>query len=806
MQLPTSKNASIVIRQPDMRNFWATSFNCEVVGWPAFWNALLLWFKPDLDTLVANALQQDSQLREQCQQHMCLQIGSSGHVHISLVDEAFPPDVPVVQQLARFVMSAARTEAGSGADLLLPSTAYQCAHISPFLHDQSALHNMYLSSDCSAKTFLGKLIRLSSQLHSRIRSLTTSSSHHAEIERSDLHVTADGNVSLSQPAMMTDAAWCLSSADSASPHSIISLTRTLEQLKRALEDITSRLKTVGCQSEPCRTPASRTPACIPAVQKPITCITGPALSGKTHLSKRLAQASSERSCLRGHHAHWHVCVRTLDMSGVFHLEQAIGRLSVACSSSAPFRDLMLPFVHLRQCSDNNKLVMLCLDQVDAMPTNHLTDFVRLILCASPGSNVIISSRSLRLEPSQLICHTALQSWSKTLSTAFLAAAQDSRRELRLRASDVLVMNRISRGVPGIVICLAHVVATGACSYQLRSLLERLSSLLEADDGPLDVLAINLTYHALQLECRSTDPLRDSCSPAFASLPAHVSLPGPLTGVLSQCCHMEKCYYAQRICSQGTPTIEALALHVPHEHASCQQHGFTPHQKVTRVPQDVDVIYEARMLEQGCQSLFQHAVLAVAWGVKQLPGAFVCPIADKLGTHVNLRDDRHASSVKYTKRTIIKYIANLVTSCIGLYVKHPITAAILLRKFQPLVWAAFLHCRNRQVIKAIINSFDMLHHFWDRRLIERVLARALRAAAQSDDRLHAKVLILCAKAQHNFDTMKANAPWHDMQSVVEKQFPWPSLPAVKLLLWGPTGDVTPRYPPCIGCGCYEHFGW
>lgn len=60
-------------------------------------------------------------------------------------------------------------------------------------------------------------------------------------------------------------------------------------------------------------------------------------------------------------------------------------------------------------------------------------------------------------------------------------------------------------------------------------------------------------------------------------------------------------------------------------------------------------------------------------------------------------------------------------------------------------------------------------------------------------VHMQVLVLCAKAQHSFDTMKANIPWRDLQSVVEKQFPWPSFPAVKLLLWGPTGGLMLHCP-------------
>lgn len=107
------------------------------------------------------------------------------------------------------------------------------------------------------------------------------------------------------------------------------------------------------------------------------------------------------------------------------------------------------------------------------------------------------------------------------------------------------------------------------------------------------------------------------------------------------------------------------------------------------------------------------------------------------------DPSHVERLRQTKRIRTKYFASLASTCMSLYAQHPVSASSLLRRFQPVIWELFLRCTNRQVILSLVNSFEVLHQIWDHSLTERVLARALTAAAQTDDTLHAKACpLLC----------------------------------------------------------------
>lgn len=410
MQPSKSTAASLIIRQSEMRQFWARSFRSEIVSWLEFWNALLLWFQPHVDTLVARVLQDDCPIRGQCQQHISLQMGSSKFVHVGIIDEAFPPDVPVVQQLEWLVISAVQqTETGNGARSKLHRTAHTREPAQCFLHDFHSLRRSYTShplDDHSWQTVVQRLSPLTSQLYKHIRLLTASSSE-KESEHHGLHldITADGRLSLEPLSNSHGVADLLplETAGANNRQAIFALTHTLQNLKQTLQQIRSSLNGVCCRSGPCPSTSA---------QAPIVCVTGPALSGKTHLAKYLLHAAADTLVIGAQNQPRQGSVHMLDMSGIFNLEQAVGKLSASCSCSPLPRDMKLPLKRLHSCSDEWRSRTLCLDQVDALPSKHLADFVRLILHALPTASVIVIGKTMRLKPSQLVCHEALKSWSK----------------------------------------------------------------------------------------------------------------------------------------------------------------------------------------------------------------------------------------------------------------------------------------------------------------------------------------------------------------------------------------------------------
>lgn len=122
----------------------------------------------------------------------------------------------------------------------------------------------------------------------------------------------------------------------------------------------------------------------------------------------------------------------------------------------------------------------------------------------------------------------------------------------------------------------------------------------------------------------------------------------------------------------------------------------------------------------------------------LPVASTLLARSKSGITLAARDHYPATSIRQTRRILTKYIASLAGTCVSLYDQHPLSTVLLLRRFQPVLWALFSRCVNRQVIHALIDSFEVLGLMWGRRFTERVLARALRAAAQTNGLLHARV--------------------------------------------------------------------
>lgn len=186
-------------------------------------------------------------------------------------------------------------------------------------------------------------------------------------------------------------------------------------------------------------------------------------------------------------------------------------------------------------------------------------------------------------------------------------------------------------------------------------------------------------------------------------------------------------------------IESLALRVPHQRGSLFKHSpmLRCSQARTASYKGNDTGPEVKLVDTSCQPLAVEATAPSEW-LWCLPTAAMSVTKAKHDAPAKFEDDNHTHHVKCTKRILTKYIASLVSMCMGLYVQHPITATSLLRRFQPFVWALFLRCTNRHVIKAIIDSFETIDRHWDRGLTERVLARALRASAQTDNHLHAKV--------------------------------------------------------------------
>lgn len=240
-----------------------------------------------------------------------------------------------------------------------------------------------------------------------------------------------------------------------------------------------------------------------------------------------------------------------------------------------------------------------------------------------------------------------------------------------------------------------------------------------------------------------------------------------------------------------PGIEELALCSPRfnedlpigyhpELTRCQIEKFLNH---ASTPKTAEFKYETicRLMPS------EGGKFAALWC---LPAASTSP-KSKSGTPSEIGDHSYVASLRQTKRIRTKYFASLASASMSLYKQHPVSASLLLRRFQPVIWELFLRCMNRQVIISLVNSFEVLHQMWDRTLSERVLARALTASAQTDDALHAKAcpslwlqcssfhtgrIIVGLSGMHSFATVVVDGNHtHQIHSGLH-------IPAMKLFTW------------------------
>lgn len=142
--------------------------------------------------------------------------------------------------------------------------------------------------------------------------------------------------------------------------------------------------------------------------------------------------------------------------------------------------------------------------------------------------------------------------------------------------------------------------------------------------------------------------------------------------------------------------------------------------------------------EGSDQRLTTSIIATTGHAWYLLAAWDCMTPEKSNGSVNCKEEQHMASFSDARRIGTKYIASLISMSMRLYMHHPMTASVLFFRFQHLIWALFLRCKNCHVVRAIVDSFAVLEKLWDRRLIEFILARALRAASQTDAILHAKV--------------------------------------------------------------------
>lgn len=407
-----NNSSCLAIRHPDVRKFWCKALHFETVSWPCFWNALLSWFTPHVDTVAAKILLSDCQLRKICQQRICQGIGE--HVDVRSVDEAFPPHVPVMQRLECWVTSAApasQVRPSHGGTSLSPCPTSLHLFESPpeFLHSSRHLCDVCLEQT-SAKLCVMAVKKLQiylSDLHNREHFFKESTSvRHGELLGAHLRETSDGRLSL-EPASATftsgEGNYQQCSVDATRSCALSLLSKTLLKLHQVIADVKSRLINVIGVSGQSNTLRHH---------RQVICITGPAMSGKTRFASLLANAVHTKALNMQNGSQCPTCAHHLDMAGIFHLEQAIDKLSMAFTCTSYKRDLQQPFEFIHEGGMPRMPCVLVLDQVDALPTNHLIDFVRLILYASPSTKLLITSRVMKLNSSQLVCQEVLQPWSK----------------------------------------------------------------------------------------------------------------------------------------------------------------------------------------------------------------------------------------------------------------------------------------------------------------------------------------------------------------------------------------------------------
>lgn len=377
-----------------MRKLWSKALQSDIVSWCSFWKALLWWCQPHVDTLASDVLRSDCQLRKLCQKKICPK--NSEHVHVGHIDEAFPPHVPLLQQIDVLLSAAQELQPETSGGTLEPTTAQFYDELPPFLHSNQRFCGPWLD-DSMYMIAATKLQAYSSELNQReIHLRALCSDRGQELTSAQFHETTDGRLSL-EPVKGQSRLREVLDVLVIGSQTACSLSRALVKVIQVISHVRSHLTHIlnveGQRNK----------------HRQVICVNGPAMSGKTHFASYLGHSICQGSA--NPHNSTLPLMRRVELSGIFHLEQAIEKLSKAFGCISLKRDLELPFRRLCEAKEKFNLFLI-LDQVDALPSSHLADFVRLVLHVAPSTNVLVTSRLTKLQLSRLVCQQLLQPWSK----------------------------------------------------------------------------------------------------------------------------------------------------------------------------------------------------------------------------------------------------------------------------------------------------------------------------------------------------------------------------------------------------------